>query len=445
VQQSSSQVAQPSCALTAAGVQAAVHAPAGGNIRWVICALLFFATTINYMDRQVLGLLAPDLQKMFHWNEIQYGNIVTCFYATYALGLLVMGGFIDRIGTRIGYAVSIAVWSLAAMGHALANSIFGFSIARAMLGLGESGNFPAAIKTVTEWFPRKERALATGIFNSGSNIGAVVAPLTVPWIAVHLGWRWAFLFTGFFSASWLVLWLVFYRRPQEHPKLSASELHYIQSDPVEPSVKIPWLRLLPHRQTWAFVLGKSMTDPVWWFYLFWLPKYLNATHGITLTKMGPPLVAIYVAADVGSIGGGWLSSSLLKRGWSVNRARKTAMLICACCVLPVLFVSRIDGLWPVVGIIGLAAAAHQGWSANMFTIASDMFPRRAVASVVGIGGFGGAVGGMSIAWITGRILEFTHSYTSIFFIAGSAYLFALLIVHLLAPRLEPAHIDSVTG
>ena len=445
MQQSSSQVAEPSGAPTPAGVQAAVHAPAGGNTRWVICALLFFATTINYMDRQVLGLLAPDLQKMFHWNEIQYGNIVTCFYAAYALGLLVMGGFIDRIGTRIGYAVSIAVWSLAAMGHALANSIFGFSIARAMLGLGESGNFPAAIKTVTEWFPRKERALATGIFNSGSNIGAVVAPLTVPWIAVHLGWRWAFLFTGFFSASWLVLWLVFYRRPQEHPKLSASELHYIQSDPVEPSVKIPWLRLLPHRQTWAFVLGKSMTDPVWWFYLFWLPKYLNATHGITLTKMGPPLVAIYVAADVGSIGGGWLSSSLLKRGWSVNRARKTAMLICACCVLPVLFVSRIDGLWPVVGIIGLAAAAHQGWSANMFTIASDMFPRRAVASVVGIGGFGGAVGGMSIAWITGRILEFTHSYTSIFFIAGSAYLFALLIVHLLAPRLEPAHIDSVTG
>jgi ACS family hexuronate transporter-like MFS transporter len=439
------EIAQPSCAPTPSAIDAAMHVRAGGNVRWMICALLFFATTINYMDRQVLGILAPDLQKMFHWNEIQYGNIVTCFYAAYALGLLVMGGFIDRVGTRIGYAVSIAVWSLSAMGHALANSIFGFSIARALLGLGESGNFPAAIKTVTDWFPRKERALATGIFNSGSNVGAVVAPLSVPWVAVHLGWRWAFLFTGFCSASWLALWLGFYRAPQEHLKLSASELHYIQSDPVEPSVKIPWLRLLPHRQTWAFVLGKSMTDPVWWFYLFWLPKYLNATHGITLTKMGPPLVAIYVAADIGSISGGWLSSKLLRRGWSVNRARKTAMLICACGVLPVLFVSRVGGLWPVVGIVSLAAAAHQGWSCNMFTIASDMFPRRAVASVVGIGGFGGAVGGMSIAWVTGRILEFTHSYTSIFFIAGSAYLFALLIVHLLAPRLEPAHIDSVTG
>ncbi len=441
VQQGPSHLEQPSCAPTPAGVDAALHARAGGNYRWVICALLFFATTINYMDRQVLGLLAPDLQRMFHWDEIQYGNIVTCFYAAYAVGLLVMGGVIDWIGTRVGYAVSIGIWSLSAMGHALANSLFGFSIARAMLGLGESGNFPAAIKTVTEWFPKKERALATGIFNSGTNVGAVIAPLTVPWVAVHLGWRWAFLFTGFFSATWLVLWLVIYRRPQEHPKLSASELRYIQSDPVEPSVKIPWLRLLPHRQTWAFVLGKSMTDPIWWFYLFWLPKYLNSTHGITLTKMGPPLVAIYVAADIGSVGGGWISSSLLKRGWSVNRARKTAMLLCACCVLPVLFLSRVGGLWPAVAIIGLATAAHQGWSCNMFTIASDMFPRRAVASVVGIGGFGGAVGGMSIAWVTGRLLEFTHSYTSIFFVAGSAYLFALLVVQLLAPRLEPAHID----
>jgi ACS family hexuronate transporter-like MFS transporter len=443
VQQGSSQVEQPSCAPTPAGIEAAVHAQAGGNIRWVICALLFFATTINYMDRQVLGLLAPDLQKMFSWNEIQYGNIVTCFYAAYAVGLLLMGRLIDRIGTRVGYAVSIGIWSLAAMGHALASSIFGFSIARAVLGLGESGNFPAAIKTVTEWFPKKERALATGVFNSGSNIGAVVAPLAVPWVAVHLGWRWAFLFTGFFSATWLVFWVVFYRRPYKHPRVSASELQYIQSDPAQPYTKIPWFKLLPHRQTWAFVLGKSMTDPVWWFYLFWLPKYLNTTHGITLTKMGPPLVAIYVAADVGSIGGGWLSSSLIHRGWSVNRARKTAMLICACCVLPVLFVSRVEGLWPVVGIIGLATAAHQGWSCNMFTIASDMFPRRAVASVVGIGGFGGAVGGMSIAWITGRILEFTHSYTSIFLIAGSAYLVALAIVQVLAPRLEPAQIDIV--
>ena len=422
-----------------------MHAHAGGNFRWVICALLFFATTINYMDRQVLGILAPFLQKTIGWNEIQYGYIVTAFQAAYAVGLLLMGGFIDRVGTRIGYAVSIAVWSLSAMGHALANSVLGFGIARAMLGLGESGNFPAGIKTVAEWFPKKERALATGIFNSGSNIGAVVAPITVPWVAVHLGWRWAFVFTGAFSATWLISWLLLYRRPQQHPRLSPSELHYIQSDPVEPSTKIPWMRLLPHRQTWAFVLGKFMTDPIWWFYLFWLPKFLNASHGLSLTQLGPPLVTVYVSADIGSIGGGWLSSTLITRGWKVNRARKTAMLVCALCVLPVLFVSRISQLWPAVGIISLATAAHQGWSANMFTLASDMFPRRAVASLVGIGGFGGAIGGMCIASFTGFLLQMTHSYVPIFFIAGSAYIFALLIIHLLAPKLEPAHIDAIPG
>ena len=414
---------------------AAIHSSTGGNYRWIICALLFFATTINYMDRQVLGLLAPSLQRMFNWNEIQYANIVFCFQAAYAIGLALMGRVIDRVGTRIGYALSITIWSLSAMGHALANSILGFSFARAMLGLGESGNFPAAIKTVTEWFPKKERALTTGIFNSGTNVGAVIAPLTVPWIAHHLGWRWAFLFTGFFSATWIVLWWLLYRRPQEHPRLSASELQYIQSDPEEPSVKIPWLRLLPHRQTWAFAVGKTMTDPIWWFYLFWLPKFLFSTHGITLDKLGPPLVAIYLAAD------GWLSSSLIRRGWPVNRARKTAMLICALCVTPVMFVSRVSGLWSAVGLIGLATAAHQGWSANMFTTASDMFPRRAVASVVGIGGFGGAVGGMCIAKLTGFLLQVTHSYVPIFFIAGSAYIFALLVIQLLAPRLEPAPIE----
>lgn len=441
MQQTSTRTDQPGCAPTPAAIDAALRARAGGNLRWVICALLFFATTINYMDRQVFGLLAVDLQKMFGWNEIQYADIVNCFYATYAIGLALMGGIIDRIGTRIGYAISIGIWSLSAMGHALANSILGFGFARAMLGLGESGNFPAAIKTVTEWFPKKERALATGIFNSGTNVGAVVAPLTVPWVAAHWGWRWAFLFTGFFSATWVVCWLVFYRRPQEHKRLSASELNYILSDPVEPSIKIPWLRLLPHRQTWAFVLGKTLTDPVWWFYLFWLPKFLYTTHGITLTKLGPPIVAIYVAADVGSVGGGWLSSSLIKRGWTINSARKTAMLICALCVVPVMFASKVTGLWSAVALIGLAAAAHQGWSCNIFTTASDMFPKQAVASVVGLGGFGGAVGGMCIATLTGFILQATHSYVPIFFIAGSMYLFALLVIQLLAPRLEPAHID----
>lgn len=414
----------------------------GGHFRWSICALLFFATTINYMDRQVLGILAPFLQKQIGWNEIQYGYIVTAFQAAYAIGLIGVGRFIDRVGTRLGYAISIAVWSLAAMGHALARTAFGFGVARFMLGLGESGNFPAGIKTVAEWFPKKERALATGIFNSGSNIGAIVAPLTVPWIAFHLGWRWAFLFTGIFSAAWLVCWLLLYRRPDQHPRLSPGEFKYIQSDPSEPSNYVPWKKLLPCRQTWAFVLGKFLTDPVWWFYLYWLPKFFHSTRGLSLTELGPPLVAIYVMADVGSIGGGWLSSTLLKRGWTVNSARKTAMLICAIAVVPVAFVSKISGLWGVVLIIGLAAAAHQGFSCNIFTLVSDMFPRRAVASVVGLGGFGGAVGGMCIASFTGFLLQYTHSYVPIFFIASSAYLFALLVIHLFAPRLQQVQIDS---
>jgi len=443
VQESSSKLEPPLSAPTPSAIDAALHARAGGNFRWVICALLFFATTINYMDRQVLGLLAPLLQKTFGWTEIQYGNIVQMFFYAYALGLLVVGRFIDRVGTRVGYAVAIAVWSLSAMGHSLARSIFGFGAARFMLGLGESGNFPAAIKTVTEWFPRKERALATGIFNSGTNVGAIVAPLTVPWIALHLGWRWAFLFTGIFSATWLVLWLMIYRKPQEHPRLSANELRYIQSDPLEPETRIPWLRLLPHRQTWAFVLGKTITDPIWWFYLFWLPKFLHETHGVTLTGLGPPLVAIYLAADFGSIGGGWLSSSLLKRGWNVNRARKVTMLICALCVAPVLFVSQVKGLWPAVAIIGLATAAHQGWSSNLFTLVSDMFPRRAVASVVGLGGFGGAVGGLCIAWLVSHLLQWTHSYVVVLFMAGSAYIFALVVIQVLTPRLQPVQLDSV--
>ena len=440
--QTPSRVNDQTCAPTPAAIEAAAHARAGGNLRWFICALLFFATTINYMDRQVLGILAPFLQKTIGWNEIQYGNIVFAFQAAYALGLLLVGRVIDRIGTRLGYALAIGIWSLSAMGHALANSVLGFGIARTMLGLGESGNFPAAIKTVAEWFPKKERALATGVFNSGANIGAIVAPLTVPWVATHWGWRWAFVFTGAFSATWLVTWLIIYRRPQEHPRLSPSELRYIQSDPAESAIKIPWIDLLPHRQTWAFVIGKFMTDPIWWFYLFWLPKYLNATHGLTLTKLGPPLVAVYISSDIGSVAGGWLSSSLIKRGWNVNRARKTAMLICAVCVLPVLFVSHVNQLWGVVGIIGLATAAHQGWSCNIFTLPSDMFPRRAVASLVGIGGFGGAVGGMLLSWFTGHYLERTHSYAVLFLIAGSAYFLALLIIQLLVPRMEPAQIES---
>ena len=411
-----------------------------GRFRWRICALLFAATTLNYLDRQVLGVLAPDLTRMFGWSEVDYGNIVTAFQGAYAIGLLCAGAIIDKLGTRIGYALTIAVWSLAAMSHALAGSVLGFAAARFLLGLGEAGNFPSAIKTVAEWFPRRERALATGIFNAGSNVGAILAPLAVPIVAVTLGWRAAFLFTGILSATWLITWLVVYRPAAQHPSLSAAELAYIRSDPPEVATRVPWAQILRHRQAWAFAAAKFMTDPIWWFFLFWLPKFLNSEYGLTLTKLGPPLIAIYLMADVGSIGGGWIAGRFLKRGWSVNRARKGAMLICACAVVPIAFASHATSLWGAVVLIGLATAGHQGWSANVFTLTSDMFPRHAVGSVVGLGGFAGAVGGMLISTFTGFLLQTTGSYVPVFIMAGSAYLLALAVVHILAPRLEPANI-----
>ncbi|MDQ3257205.1 MAG: MFS transporter [Acidobacteriota bacterium] len=411
----------------------------------MICALLFFATTINYIDRQVLGILATDdaFKRQIGWNEAEYGYVNTAFQAAYAVGLLVVGGLMDRFGTRKGFSVAIVFWSVAAMCHSFARSAFGFGAARFALGLGEAGNFPAAIKTVAEWFPKKERALATGIFNSGSNVGAIVAPLAVPFIAVTYGWQWAFIITGALGFIWLAFWLAVYRKPEEHPKLSRAELAHIQSDPLEPTTRIPWARLLPHRQTWAFALGKFLTDPVWWVYLFWLPKFLNTTYGLNITQIGLPLVVIYIVADIGSIGGGWLSSSLIKRGWSVNRARKSTMLLCAAAVVPIMFASQASNLWVAVGLISIAAAAHQGWSANLFTMVSDMFPRRAVGSVVGIGGMAGAVGGMLIATTVGLILQHTGSYLPIFIIAGCAYLIALLVIHSLVPRMESARIDAV--
>jgi ACS family hexuronate transporter-like MFS transporter len=413
-----------------------------GHYRWLICALLFFATTINYVDRQVLGLLATPLQKELNWSESDYGWITSAFTGAYAVGLLVVGRVMDRLGTRKGFSFAIIFWSLAAMGHALARTALGFGVARFALGLSEAGNFPAAIKTVSEWFPKKERALATGVFNSGSNVGAIIAPLTVPWIANTYGWRWAFILTGAVGFIWLIFWLALYRRPEENTRLSRAELAYIRSDPEESATKIPWARLLPHRQTWAFAVGKFFTDPIWWFFLFWLPKFLNETHGITLSGLGPPLVVIYLAADVGSIGGGWLSSNLIKRGWSVNAGRKTAMLVCALCVVPIVFAVRASNLWVAVGLISLATAAHQGWSANLFTLVSDTFPRRAVGSVVGIGGFAGALGGMLIATVTGYMLQWTGSYVPIFFVAALAYLTALAFIQLLAPRLEPARVEE---
>jgi ACS family hexuronate transporter-like MFS transporter len=422
------------------GTAVDAESPVGSRIsryRWVICGLLFFATTINYVDRQVLGILSKDLQSALGWNELQYGNIVAAFNAAYALGLLGAGRLMDRFGTKIGYSVALIVWSFAAMSHALARSALGFGVARAALGIGEAGNFPAAIKTVAEWFPKKERALATGIFNGGSNVGAIVAPLVVPWIAHNWGWQWAFIITGAIGLLWLAFWIPLYARPELHPRVNKAELAHIQSDPPDPpAAKIPWVQIIPYRQTSAFAIGKSLTDPIWWFYLYWVPPFLRQSHGLDLTTIGLPLIAIYIIADVGSIGGGWLSSSFIKRGWSINRARKTAMLICAILVTPIVFVSSVKNLWVAVALIGLAAAAHQGWSANIFTLASDMFPRRAVGSVVGIGGMAGAFTGATMAVIVGYILQVTGgNYKIPFYIAGGAYLTALLIIHLLVPKI----------
>jgi ACS family hexuronate transporter-like MFS transporter len=418
-----------------------------GRRRWMICALLFFAATINYIDRQVLSLLTTDdaFHKATGWNEIEYGWIQFAFQGAYALGLLVVGNLMDRFGTRKGYSFAMVFWSMAAMAHSLVSSVTGFSIVRIGLGLGEAGNFPASIKTVAEWFPKKERALATGIFNSGTNVGATFAPLTVPFIALYWGWQWAFVITGALGFIWLILWLTIYRRPEEDAKLSANELAYIQSDPIEPESKMSWFRLLGHRQTWAFATGKFLTDPIWWFWLFWLPLFLKGNFGLSSTQIILPLVVIYNIASVGSIGGGWLAGAFIKRGWTINRSRKTAMLICAICVLPVVLAaytpSTTNGMWTSVLLIGLAAAAHQGWSANIFTTASDMFPSRAVGSVVGIGGMAGAIGGMILQPSVGYIRDYTGSYLDVFIIAASAYIVALLVIHLLTPKLEPAMIE----
>jgi MFS transporter, ACS family, hexuronate transporter len=419
---------------------AATISPAG-YFRWVICALLLFGTTKNYMDRGVLGVLKTTLQHDLGWNEIDYGNLVFAFQAAYAVGMLVVGRLVDRLGTRLGYALAMVFWSLASMGHALGSSLVSFFIARSALGFGESGVFPASIKTVAEWFPKRERALATGIFNAGTNVGAIITPLVVPWITIKWGWRWAFIATGALGFVWLIFWLVLYRKPEEHPRVSKAELEYIRSDHQEAAAKVKWSRLIPHRQTWAFAVGKFMIDPVWWFYLFWLPDFLQRKHGLPLIKIGVPIMVVYIIADVGSVAGGWLSSWLIGRGKTVNMARKTAMLICALCVLPMAFAYRIESMWGVVLLIGLAAAAHQGFSANLFTLTSDMFPSQAVASVVGLGGTAGAIGGMLIAKIVGYALQWTGSYMIPFRIAGFAYLLALAAIHLLVPRLDPAKIS----
>ncbi|CAG5000625.1 Hexuronate transporter [Dyadobacter sp. CECT 9275] len=406
-------------------------------MRWWICALLFFATTINYVDRQVLAILAPQLQSEIGWSEVEYGYIVTAFQFSYAIGLLLAGKLIDFLETKRGFILSITLWSLAAMAHALARTATGFGLARLALGIGESGNFPAAIKTISEWFPRKERALATGIFNSGSNIGAIVAPLLVPAIALHFGWEWAFIATGALGFIWLVFWVKLAGKPAQHTGVNTAELKIIEADTDLTSEQpTPLLQILRTRKVWAVAVGKFLTDPIWWFFLYWLPKFLSQTYGLQLDKIGLPLITAYLIADAGSIGGGWISSKFLKMGWTINAARKTTLLICALLVIPIYWVSGIAELWPAVWLIGLGMAAHTGWSANMYTLATDFFPKRDVGTVVGFIGMAGAVGGMLMASATGHLLEATGSYKSIFIVAASMYSLALVLIHFLVPDID---------
>ena len=421
--------------------------PQVGKYRWVIVILLFFATTINYLDRQVIGLLKDTLAAQFSWTEKDYSAVVMAFSAAYALGLLLFGRLIDRIGTKLGYTISVIIWSIAAMGHALARSTLGFGIARTALGLGEAGNFPAAIKTIAEWFPKKERALATGIFNSGTNVAAIAGPPLIAWIFTGYGWRHAFIWTGVLGFVWLIFWKIFYDVPVRQKRLKQEELNYINSDAPEADPendeRVSWKKLVRIRQTWAFVAGKFLTDPIWWFYLFWIPTYFNTTYHLDLKKSAIHVSTVYVASSFGSILGGYLSGWLIKRGLPVYRARKISMFIFAVMVVPIIFVQFTTDIWAAVALISLAAAAHQAWSANIFTTASDMFPKKAVSSVVGIGGMAGSIGGILFPLLIGVLLDhfklaghLTTGYNIIFVICGGAYLIAWTAMHVLAPKMK---------
>lgn len=413
--------------------------PAQSRFRWVICGLLFFATVIAYVDRQVLSMLEKFLEGLFGFGSHEYSYMTTAFQVAYGIGMVSAGRLTDRLGTRRGFTVAILVWSLAAMAPGFATSTATFGIAMFFLGLGEAANFPACIKTVAEWFPKRERALATGTFNSGANIGAMMVPAIVPFLTQTLGWRGAFIATGALGFVWLAFWLLLYARPEEEPRVSAAELALIQSDPAEPAGNIPWARLFPLKETWAFALGKLLTDPVWWFYIFWLPRYLQKIFKLSLVGSSGPLLLIYAACTIGSVGGGALSGFLLKRGYGVNMARKSTLLLFALAVVPVIYVNYTTHLWVAVVLLGVATAAHQGWSANLFTLVSDMFPKKAVASVVGIGGMVGAAGGAIMQLVAGRIAD--TSYLPLFLFGGTAYLLALLLIHLLSPRLAHARVD----
>ncbi|MDP1815881.1 MAG: MFS transporter [Cytophagaceae bacterium BCCC1] len=424
-----------------------------GNYRWTICALVFFATTVNYLDRQVISLLKSVLSDELKWDDGDYANIEIAFKLFYSFGMLIAGRVVDKLGTKKGYAMATGLWSLAAIGHALANSAFGFMIARAFLGVTEAGNFPAAIKSTAEWFPKKERALATGIFNSGTNIGAIVAPLTVPFIAAAWGWQWAFILTGLIGFIWLILWQKHYTSPKDSKKLSQAEFDYIHSDKEDENIekvveneKVSWFKLLTFRQTWAFAIGKFLTDPVWWFYLFWLPDFLQSEYKLTLTEIAIPTAVVYMISTIGSVGGGYLPMAFINRNMPAFKARKTSMFIFALCVLPVVlsqYAGRIN-MWLAVLVIGIAASAHQAWSANIFTTVSDMFPKKATASVTGIGGMMGGLGGILLTWAVQKnmfvyyrsINQIETAYFIMFLICGGAYLLAWLIMHLLVPKMK---------
>lgn len=425
-----------------------------GNFRWVICGLLFLATGLTYIDRQTIGFLKPELTKEYGWDQADYAHIVMCFMIAYAFGYVWFGRIIDKIGVKIGYIIAVVLWTAAHLACALlgfvspAIVLFGFMMTQALLGLGQAGNFPAALKAVAEWFPQRERALANGIFNAGSNVGAIATPLIVPFVMMTYGWQWAIVATGALSAVWLVLWVWIYHEPRAHKSLSADELAYIESDKTPPVKQLPWSKVILVKETWAFSLGKLLTDPVWFFYLFWLPPYFMETYKSqvgNISGVAAPVIVIYVISDVGSILGGWMSSAMIKHGLTVNMARKLTLLICALCVVPVGFATMMfHDLWTVTFIIGIAAAAHQAFSANLYTIPSDTFPKAAVGTVSGIGGTAGAIGGVIMALGVAKALAGLGGYSAVFFVAGGVYLLAVLVIHSLTPRLAPAKIKGVT-
>lgn len=414
----------------------------GGSIRWRILALIFFATTINYIDRQVIGILKPFIADDLGWDEADYGYIVTAFQIAYAIGLLTTGRLIDKYGTRIGYVWAIVVWSIAGMAHAAARSVFSFAVVRFALGIGESANFPAAVKGVAEWFPKKERALAAGLFNSGSTVGAILAPILVTWITISLGWQWAFILTGALGFVWVIFWLAYYQTPAKHPKITPEELQYIgqDSDERDEGKPMKWIALFKYKQTIAICSTRFISDWVWWFFLFWIPDFLSKTHGVNIKEVVLPLIVIYTVSSIGGIGGGWLSSNFIKKGKSVDYARKTTILICGLMVLPVMLVSRMENLWVAVALISLAAAGHQGWASNIFTIVSDIYPKKAVGSMMGLSGFMGAIGGALSASFVGVLLDTTGSYFLIFLIASSVYLLNWVIIKIAVPEIVPIKI-----